>query len=103
MVAFSPYFVSFAFLTPCPSYISDDLVLRAKTFIALKPPHPADHDSFRNEVINQMPLTIDENAYLERNHDFMSLADEQEIGWLDVAVGRMLGLLPSVCDISPFT
>jgi len=66
------------------------LVMRTKAFVALNAPHPDDQDSLGNEVGNQMPLVLGEKEFLERNDDFISLPDGHEVGWLDIAVCKLL-------------
>ena len=65
-----------------------------KIFADFKTPHPQDHESFANHIFDEKPLCFKENVYLERGEDLLTLADGQEIGWLDVVIGRILDVLP---------
>ncbi len=67
---------------------TDDLVMRIGSFEALKPPHPQSFRSYSTWMRTNNPLTEDDASFLNRDDDFIALADDYEYGLLDNLLER---------------
>ncbi len=57
--------------------------MRIASFEALKSPHPRSFTSYATWMRTKNPLTPDDASFLNRDDDFVALANDNEYGLLD--------------------
>jgi hypothetical protein len=67
-----------------------ELLTVAQTLVALNKPAPRDYTSVKNYFENDPPLNSEDECYIYRKEDMITLKPGRENAWLDGTIERVL-------------